>query len=127
MLTSLQAISTFVMSDIPSIILSPSSPTLISLLYSYGIYSGQRSPDFQEAWEAVIRAILSAPESPVKFAAIRNFLQLLPKKLDSLNPCLDLDAYILQIARLALEGKGDGWEIVNEALHVQGNLDVPRM
>jgi hypothetical protein len=116
-----------VKSDIPSLILSPSSPTLISLLYSYGIYLRQRSPDFQEAWEAVIKAILSAPESPAKFTAIRNFLQLLPKNLDGLAPCLDLDAYILRIARLALEGKGDGWKIVNEALHVQGDLDVLRM
>jgi hypothetical protein len=127
MLRSVQAISTFVKFDIPSLILSPSSPTLISLLYSYGIYSDQGSPDFQEAWTVVIKAILSAPESPAKFDAIRNLLQRLPKNFDGLEPHPDLEAYILQIARLALEGNEDGWEIVNEALHVSGSPSFLRI
>ncbi|KAH0537719.1 hypothetical protein FGG08_005526 [Glutinoglossum americanum] len=115
-----EAIFAFLKSDIPSLILSPSSPTLISLLYSYGIYSGQASSTFQEAWTAATKAILSAPESPAKFGAVRTLLQRLPKNLGGLKPHPDLEAYILGAARLALDGEKDGWDIVNDALHASG-------
>ena len=114
-------------SDLPPLVLSPSAPTLISLLYSYGVHLGQGSLDFREAWTAVIRVILSAPESPVKSDTIRNLLQRVPKAFDGLEPHPELEAYILRVARLALEGKGDGWGIVNDALHIPGNLDISRL
>ena len=71
--------------------------------------------------------ILLAPESPAKFDAIKKLLQRLPRDLDGLKPHPDLGAYILQIARLALEGKEDEWEIVNEAFRTPGSLDVLRL
>ncbi|KAH0559624.1 hypothetical protein GP486_003863 [Trichoglossum hirsutum] len=115
-----EVISTFVKSDLPSLVLSPSSPTLISVLYSYAIYSDQESLDFQEAWTATVQTILLAPEESAKLNAIKNLLRCVPKDFDGLKPNPDLDAYILRTAGLALGGKEDGWEIVNEALRISG-------
>src|SRR5579862_9572181 len=112
---------------LPPLILSPSAPTLVSILYSYGIHFGQESPDFREALIAVVRAILSAPDSLGKSNTIRDLLRRIPKAFDSLEPHPELEAYILQTARLALEGKGDGWGIVNDALHLPGNLSILRL
>ncbi|KAI9765177.1 MAG: hypothetical protein M1840_007770 [Geoglossum simile] len=115
-------ISSFVKSDLPPLILSPSASTLISLLYSYGVHFGQESPDFREALTAVFRAVLLAPDSLEKLNTIRDLLQRVPKTFGSLEPQPELEAYVLQIARLALEGKGDGWGVVNDALHIPGGI-----
>jgi hypothetical protein len=120
-------ISAFVKSDLPPLILSPSSSTLISILYSYGRHFGQASLDFREALTAVVGAILSSPDSLGKSNAIRDLLQRVPKTFDGLEPHPELEAYVLQIAQLALEGKEDGWGIVNDALHLPGNLSILRL
>ncbi|KAK5165332.1 hypothetical protein LTR04_001330 [Oleoguttula sp. CCFEE 6159] len=105
-------VSSFVMHDLPGLILSPSCTRLMSILYSFAVHGG-----FSETWKTVVDTVLSASDSPVKLAALRALLysEGMPSDRYPAASSPELQELIVQQYRLNVGGASD-WTLLNHAL-----------
>ncbi|KAJ4303712.1 hypothetical protein N0V90_002613 [Kalmusia sp. IMI 367209] len=102
----------FVGSEIPRLVLSPSSSYLVDVLYSLSEY-----PSFGPAWAATLKVILEGPESPRKTKALESLLtsSRVPKSFDLASTDEALQGYIKSSVQDALNGSTE-WDAFHRIL-----------
>lgn len=103
----------FVSSEIPRLILTPSSSQLVDILYSL-----PELPAFGPAWAATLKAILEGPDSPRKTKALDALLtsSKVPKSFDLAATDKALQGYIKSSVQEALSGSTE-WDAFHHILH----------
>lgn len=111
----------FVISDVPRLILSPSSPHLIDILYS--LYA---LPLFAEAWTGALKAILNGPDIPMKTKALELLLtsSKLPQSFNLASGDSALQDYIMSNVRDALGGAAE-WNVFHRILQSPASILAP--
>lgn len=106
------AVSSFVVDDLPALILSPSSQHLLAILYEV-----RESKGFDRAWNATLKILLDAEDSPAKRGALQKLLSFSKTNLQ-IDEALQerLEAYIVQDFHFAMAGDLERWTLVNRAL-----------
>ncbi|KAI9877231.1 MAG: hypothetical protein M1830_004467 [Pleopsidium flavum] len=102
---ALEAMTKFLNEDVPSLILSPSSPYLITALCAF-----EGRPRFEKARDAVAQALLRAPDSPARNAALKRVVTT--SALQNSAHSIELDEVILGTLRKAMKGHEQSWGLV---------------
>jgi hypothetical protein len=112
-------VATFVRDDLPALILSASASQLLEVLFAL-----PDTPAFSLAWDAPLKAVLSAQDSPTKRTILKTILTSpqSPKSVDLTRT--ELQDYIKSIGRSALEGSSD-WESFSEILPSSSHIMSP--
>ncbi|KAJ4347304.1 uncharacterized protein N0V89_011244 [Didymosphaeria variabile] len=102
----------FIGSELPRLILSPSSSYLVDILYSLS-----DSSSFGQAWAATLKAILEGPDSSTKAKALEALLTSprVPKSFDLALGDAALQGYIKSSVRDALTGTTE-WDAFHRIL-----------
>ena len=108
--STVEAILGFLRNDVPSLIVSPSSPYLVAVLCAF---EGQEG--FETAREEVVQALLRAPSSPGKNVALIKFLT--SSCLQSSQSAAELDSLVLESLHKAMKGDQQSWELVIAAFN----------
>ena len=105
----------FAQQDVPSLLLSPSSPHLISFLDCMGT-----SQDIQDVYERAAESLVAAPDSKIKLKALEKLIA---------SPWLDrgktsdvLATAVINSLRQSLEGRSESWTLISESM---GNPSAP--
>ena len=99
----------FLKNDIPSLLLSPSSPQLIAILCAF---EGQQV--FEEARDATLQALIGAPDSPTKNTALQTVI--LSPGFQNSPLSAELNGTILKSLHQAIKGDENRWDLVIAAL-----------
>ena len=102
-------ISQFALEDLPALLISPSTSSLIALL---SLLNGAR--DFRRAYLSALRTLLDATDSPAKYQALENLVSS-PLLSESASDG-GLRIAITQSLQQALHGVSERWDLVNAAL-----------
>jgi hypothetical protein len=108
-----EQLAQFIQDDLPKLILSPSSPYLVDVLYSMADTAA-----FKASWSAAFKVVLGAEESPAKTAALNSILTS-SRKPASLNLATndpELQEYVKSSVQGALEGSVE-WDSFSRILH----------
>jgi len=100
-----EAMTRFLKEDVPSLILSPSSPRLIAVLCAFEGRQG-----FEPARDAAVQALLRAPDSPAKNAALQTVV--ISSCLQGSSHNTELNGMILGSLHEALKGDEQSWGLV---------------
>ncbi|KAF2640158.1 RING zinc finger protein-like protein [Massarina eburnea CBS 473.64] len=116
-----QQLQKFVQDHLPQLILSPSSRYLVDILYSLS-----DSPSFKAVWTAALKAVLKAPESPVRSKALEAILtsSKIPKSFELASEDPELQQYIKINVQGAIEGLLE-WDSFNRILQSPANILSP--
>ncbi|KAI9719726.1 MAG: hypothetical protein M1812_003214 [Candelaria pacifica] len=115
------AVSNFVFRELPTLIQSPSSQYLLGILCEY--HNRQK---LVPAWNATVKALLGAQDSPAKFEALRKLLSSLgtDHQIDE-DLKTSLDGFILDNFHQAMAGNPEKWTVVNKALSSSARVLSP--
>ncbi|KZM23839.1 zinc ion binding [Ascochyta rabiei] len=99
-----QQLGQFIHDDLPTIILSPSSTQLVSILYSFA-----ESTVFKSAWSATLKAILKEGDSPAKMNALEALLTSpkIPESFDLASSDAELQSFVKSSVNDAVEETTD--------------------
>ncbi|KAF9701912.1 hypothetical protein EKO04_001162 [Ascochyta lentis] len=116
-----QKLEQFVQDDLPTIILSPSSTHLVSILYSFA-----ESTVFKGAWSATLKAILKEGDSPAKTKALEALLTSpkIPESFDLASSDVELQSFVKSSVNEAVEGSLD-WDSFTRILQSQAKILAP--
>jgi hypothetical protein len=111
----------FIVSELPRLILSPSSSHLVDMLYSLSDFTS-----FEQAWAATLKAILEGPDSPAKNKALESLLtsRKVPTSFDLALSDLSLQGYIKSSVRDALTGSTE-WDAFHRILQSPAKILAP--
>ncbi|USP77770.1 hypothetical protein yc1106_05044 [Curvularia clavata] len=117
-----QDLESFIQQDLPTLVLSPSSPYLIDLLYSKS-----ESPIFKDAWSACLKTILKETDQKTKSRALEAILtsSRIPTDFDLATSDPELQDYITANVYEAVEGSGE-WEAFNRMLQSPAKILSPK-
>ncbi|KAJ4345091.1 hypothetical protein N0V95_005938 [Ascochyta clinopodiicola] len=116
-----QELEQFVLNDLPTIVLSPSSTHLVSILYSFA-----DSTVFKSAWSATLKAILKEGDSPAKTKALEALLTSpkIPKSFDLASSDSELQSFVKLSVNEAVEGSLE-WDSFTRILQSQAKILAP--
>jgi hypothetical protein len=116
-----QELELFIQQDLPGLVLSPSSPYLIDLLYSK---SG--SAFFKDAWSACLKTVLQEADSPAKTKALEAILtsSRIPSDFDLASSDPELQTYVMSSVREAVEGSAE-WDSFSRMLQSPAKIMSP--
>ncbi|KAI9809452.1 MAG: hypothetical protein M1827_006832 [Pycnora praestabilis] len=105
-------LSAFLTDDLPSMILSPSSSRLVSVLSAY-----KDNKLFGTVWSGAIEALLDAPDTPTKLSVLQSLISL-PKTNQNIDIAVqsDLEGFVMRTYHNAIDGVVELWPFVNEVL-----------
>ncbi len=106
------AVSRFVVNELPTLVLSPSSQYLLAILYEY-----RDREEFDPAWNTTVKTLLSAQDSPAKSEALRKLFTFSGTNHhidDQLKT--DLAASTVENLHQAMAGNLEKWTMVAQAL-----------
>ncbi|KAL5374934.1 hypothetical protein PMIN06_008724 [Paraphaeosphaeria minitans] len=111
----------FISSELPRLILTPSSSHLVDILYSLSI-----SELFGQTWAATLKAILEGPDSPTRTKALEALLtsRKVPKSFDLALSDSSLQGYIKSSVRDALAGTTE-WDAFYRILQSPAKILAP--
>lgn len=111
----------FIGSELPRLILTPSSSHLVDILYSLS-----NSTSFGQAWAATLKAILEGPDSPTRTKALEALLtsRKVPKSFDLALSDSSLQGYIKSSVRDALAGSTE-WDAFHRILQSPAKILAP--
>lgn len=111
----------FVCSEVPRLILSPSSSHLVEILYSRS-----DMPTFGKTWVSTLEAILEAHDSPIKAKALEALLTSprVPRSFDLASGDSALQAYIKSSVQSALSGSTE-WDAFHRILQSPAKILAP--
>ncbi|MCJ1287927.1 hypothetical protein MMC26_007279 [Xylographa opegraphella] len=99
----------FMRSDIPDLLLSPSSPYLIGMLSIF-----EDESEMRQLWIDSIRALMNAPDSTIKFQALRCLIS--SPWLGSLGLSYDMIPAVKRSLQCALQGNESCWPVIAAAM-----------
>lgn len=102
---SKERITRFMEDDIPSLILSPSSPWLIAVMCALEDQQG-----FETGRDAALQALIIAPNSPSKDAALRRAVK--SSIFQGSSHTAELEDTILESLRKAIRGDEKSWDLI---------------
>lgn len=108
--STVEAIARFLRNDVPSLIMSPCSPYLITVLCAFEGREG-----FEIARDEVVQALLRAPSSPGKNIALIRFLT--SSCLQGSQHTTELHSLIFESLHKAMKGDQQSWELVVAAFN----------
>ncbi|KAF2195646.1 hypothetical protein K469DRAFT_616389 [Zopfia rhizophila CBS 207.26] len=111
----------FVQFDIPNLILSPSCSHLVAILYSF-----MDSSTFKEAWNASLKTVMNASDSPMKATALDAILASpkIPALFDLASADTELQEYIKSSVQSALDGLSE-WDSFGRILQSSSTTMSP--
>ncbi|MCJ1380931.1 hypothetical protein MMC17_004040 [Xylographa soralifera] len=99
----------FMRSDIPNLLLSPSSPYLIGMLSTF-----EGESNVRQLWIDSIQTLMNAPDSTIKFQALRSLIS--SPWLGSLGLSKDMISAVKRSLQYALHGNESCWLVVAAAM-----------
>jgi hypothetical protein len=116
-----QQLEQFAQDDLPAIILSPSSASLVDILYSFS-----DSASFKSAWSASLKTVLKADDSPVKMKALEALLtsSKIPASFDLASSDAELQSFVKSSVHEAVEGSLE-WDSFARILQSQAKILAP--
>ena len=116
-----QDLGLFMQQDLQSLILSPSSPHLIDILYSRS-----DSAFFKDTWNASLKATLKEPDSPEKTRVLEAILtsSRIPPAFDLATSDPELQKYIITNVQEAVEGSAE-WGSFSRMLQSPAKVLAP--
>ena len=99
----------FMRSDVPNLLLSPSSPYLIGMLSTF-----EGESDVRQLWIDSIQTLMNAPDSTIKFQALRSLIS--SPWLGSLDLSKDMISAVKQSLQHALHGNQSCWPVIAAAM-----------
>ena len=99
----------FLRLDVPNLLLSPSSPYLIGMLSTF-----EGESDVRQLWIDSIQTLMNAPDSTIKFQALRSLIS--SPWLESLGLSNDMVSAAKRSLQYALHGNKSCWPIVAAAM-----------
>ncbi|MCJ1432310.1 hypothetical protein MMC27_001666 [Xylographa pallens] len=99
----------FMRSDVPNLLISPSSPYLIGMLSTF-----EGESDVRQLWIDSIQILMNAPDSTIKFQALRSLIS--SPWLGSLGLSEDTISAVKRSLQYALHGNQSCWPVVAAAM-----------
>lgn len=116
-----QHLETFLHTELPALVGSPSSTYLIDLLYSCS-----STTTFNDTWSGTLKAILKLPESPAKPKALEALLtsSRIPNTFDLAASDAELQAFLRQSVRESVQGSLE-WDTFNRVMQSPAKIIAP--
>ncbi|KAH7371542.1 RING zinc finger protein-like protein [Pyrenochaeta sp. MPI-SDFR-AT-0127] len=111
----------FVREDLPGLLLSPSSPYLIDIMYATS-----DAPAFKDTWSAALKAVLQEIDSPAKHRALEAILtsSRIPSSFDLATSDPELQKYVISSVQGAVEGTAE-WDSFSRMLQSRAKILSP--